>query len=337
MDMDVGNGVIDGGLDGVVREEPGSGAGDVPRTSGGAGHPAGVAARLARWRARIDRHAAEAWLARLGGLALVLAAALALSGDLRGRAGQWLAASAGPVGVEVVGVREVVDGDTLVVDDGRSIRILGIDTPETHNPNMAGPQPLGEAATARLAALVAGRDVGLQADAADADAYGRSLRHVWVGRDLVAERLLSEGLGHALIIPPNQLHADRLRAAEADAKAHARGVWGLPRPTPLPIFGAAGAAPAGGAGTGDRGAEPRPAATATGGGLGIAGFAGAGACQAAGLRPGRRSRAPCGRPAPSARAPSACPARSRPRRPRTSSTRSRRWRSTSSAPRTPAG
>lgn len=277
MAIDVGDGGIDGDSRGATGTAPGSDTGDAPRASGGVERLAGVAARLARRRARIERRAVQGGLARLGGLALALAAALALSGDLRGRAGEWLAASAGPAGVEVVGVREVVDGDTLVVADGRSIRILGIDTPETHNPNMAGPQPLGEAATARLAALVAGRDVGLQADAADADDYGRALRHVWVGRTLVAEQLLSEGLGHALIIPPSHLHADRLRAAEADAKAHARGLWGLPRPTALPIFGGAGVAPAGAMGAAGRAVAPRPAASATVGVMGLAGLAAAGA------------------------------------------------------------
>ncbi len=204
-----------------------------------------------RWR---DPRRVERWLARAGGLALALAAALALSGGLREQAARWLQDAGGPAGAEHVRVVEVVDGDTLVVEDGRSVRVLGVDAPETHNPNLEGPQPLGAAATARLAALVAGRTVGLERDTTDADHYGRALRHVWVGRTLVAERLVAEGLGRVLVIPPDTRHADRLRAAEADAKADRRGVWGLPRPTALPIFAAS-----------DPAAGPAPAATAGGG------------------------------------------------------------------------
>jgi endonuclease YncB( thermonuclease family) len=60
-----------------------------------------------------------------------------------------------------------------------------------------------------------------------------------LGRRLVAELLVREGLGRADIIPPDHGHAEALRAAEAEARAARRGVWGLPRPTPLAVFGTA--------------------------------------------------------------------------------------------------
>lgn len=137
-------------------------------------------------------------------------------------------------------MREAVDGDTLRLEDGRVVRVLGIDAPETRHPDMRGPQPLGVEAAARLALLVEGRAVALERDAQDADHYGRLLRHVWVGEELVAERLLAEGLARSLILPPSQGHAARLRAAESAAREGRRGLWGLARPTPLPIFERAG-------------------------------------------------------------------------------------------------
>lgn len=180
----------------------------------------------------------QAWLVPLGALALLALGAGALIPGVRQRARLWLGAAGGPpVGAEVVRVIDVVDGDTLVVEGGRSVRVLGIDTPETHNPSLSGPQPLGFEAAARLAELVASGEVGLERDATEVDHYGRELRHVWVGGHLVAERLLAEGLGRALVIPPDTRHADRLRAAEAEARAGGAGLWGLPRPTALPIFG----------------------------------------------------------------------------------------------------
>ena len=141
-----------------------------------------------------------------------------------------------PAGVERVQVIDVVDGDTLVVEGGRSIRILGIDTPETRHPAMRGPQPMGQEATEGLAALVAGRRIALERDVTDRDHYGRELRHVWRGRGLVAETLLAKGLARSLILPPNRAHAERLERAEARARAEGLGIWGLPRPTALPIF-----------------------------------------------------------------------------------------------------
>jgi micrococcal nuclease len=178
----------------------------------------------------------ESALACLGALALAAGLALALSADLRARVGAALAADGAPAGSERAQVIRVIDGDTLVVADGRTVRLLGIDTPETHNPSLRGPQPFGDTATLRLSALVQDRTVILERDATDTDHYGRTLRHVWVGRALVAELLAREGLGHALAIPPDTRHAERIRAAQAAAKAAGRGIWGLPRPTPLAIF-----------------------------------------------------------------------------------------------------
>jgi micrococcal nuclease len=180
----------------------------------------------------------ESGLAAIGALALAALLGLVASPSARRAVGAGLTSWAGgPAGAESVAVARVVDGDTLDLVDGRTVRLLGVDTPETHNPAMAGPQPLGEAAGARLRELVEGRSVQLEADATDRDHYGRLLRHVWLGRTLVAAALLREGLGRAYIIPPDEHHAAALRDAEAEARAARRGVWGLPRPTSLPIFG----------------------------------------------------------------------------------------------------
>jgi micrococcal nuclease len=176
------------------------------------------------------------WLELLGALAVGVALVLVAAPSVRAGAGAWLAAAAGPAGAEHARVARVVDGDTLDLADGRTVRVLGIDTPETHNPGLTGPQPLGPEATARLEQLVAGRTVALEPDTTDRDHYGRLLRHVWRGRVLVAEVLAREGLGRAYVIPPDTRHADRIRAAEAAARAAGRGLWGLPRPTPLAIF-----------------------------------------------------------------------------------------------------
>ena len=152
-----------------------------------------------------------------------------------------VACASGPT--EPARVATVIDGDTLVLEDGRTVRLLGIDTPETVHPDMDGPQPYGLAASERLRMLVEGRHVRLERDVSDVDHFGRTLRHVWQGRTLVAERLLREGLGHAQAIPPDTRHAARLRDAERAAREAGRGLWSVPRPTSLPIFGRRGRGP----------------------------------------------------------------------------------------------
>jgi endonuclease YncB( thermonuclease family) len=69
-------------------------------------------------------------------------------------------------------VSRVVDGDTVEMSTGQTIRIIGVDTPE------AG-QPCYAEAAAALRAVVQGQAVGLTPGARDdVDRYGRLLRYV---------------------------------------------------------------------------------------------------------------------------------------------------------------
>ncbi len=138
---------------------------------------------------------------------------------------------------EVVVVARVVDGDTFALDDGRTIRLLSVDAPETSNPNLARPQPYGVEAARRLASLVAGRAVVLERDETDVDHYGRLLRHVWADERLVSEVLVEEGLARVGCIAPDMRYCDLLRSSEVVAKDKETGLWGQPRPTSLPVFG----------------------------------------------------------------------------------------------------
>jgi endonuclease YncB( thermonuclease family) len=73
-------------------------------------------------------------------------------------------------------VARVVDGDTVDLSDGRTVRLAGIDTPEVGE---CGYRP----ATAALERLVLGRRVRLVASDEDRDRYGRLLRYLDVRRD----------------------------------------------------------------------------------------------------------------------------------------------------------
>jgi endonuclease YncB( thermonuclease family) len=73
-------------------------------------------------------------------------------------------------------VREVVDGDTVVIDSGQHVRLIGVDTPERGTCGY-------EAATDAMRRLVEGRTVHLvnPGSVQDRDTYGRLLRFVDVG------------------------------------------------------------------------------------------------------------------------------------------------------------
>ncbi len=96
---------------------------------------------------------------------------------------------------ERVVVKRVLDGDTLVLEDGRRIRLIGVDAPEIHNEDklkeeteiygkdVGGVRAMGEKAKAFVEGLVAGKKAILEYDifnavSNDRDQYGRTLAYV---------------------------------------------------------------------------------------------------------------------------------------------------------------
>lgn len=127
-------------------------------------------------------------------------------------------------------VAHVVDGDTLRLSDGRSVRLIGVNTPELARAGRVA-EPLAEAARAQLQQLVAasGGRVRLAPGAQAYDRYGRLLAHAFGGDGGNWEaRLLAEGFGYAVAIAPNTALSACLFAAERRARTAGRGVWRQP-------------------------------------------------------------------------------------------------------------
>jgi endonuclease YncB( thermonuclease family) len=126
-------------------------------------------------------------------------------------------------------VTEVLDGDTIKVSlNGQTdtVRLIGIDTPETQDPRKPV-QCFGQAAKAKLTELVAGGEVRLEADPADSDRdkYRRLLRYVYLpDGTFVNLELVRQGYAFAYTIFPNG-HTDEFIAAEQEAREAKRGLW----------------------------------------------------------------------------------------------------------------
>ena len=127
-------------------------------------------------------------------------------------------------------VSRVVDGDTIYVSSGgrsQDVRLIGIDTPETVDPDRPvgcyGPQ-----ASAFMKHWLTGRSVKLVYDRETHDKYGRFLAYVYVdGRRPVSveQRLLRLGYARTLAIPPNTAHAAEYASIERAAAVAGRGLW----------------------------------------------------------------------------------------------------------------
>ena len=141
----------------------------------------------------------------------------------------------GPAGGARIRARVVraVDGDTLVASaGGRSfyVRLLGIDTPETHRPGTPVECGGSDASSGMRALAPPGERVELQTDPGQdrLDRYGRLLAYVWLadGR-LVEDEQLRAGWATTYVFhgKPVRLFG-RLAASERVARRAHRGVWG---------------------------------------------------------------------------------------------------------------
>jgi micrococcal nuclease len=124
-------------------------------------------------------------------------------------------------------VVEVLDGDTIRVardSDTDTVRLLGIDTPETHHPTKAV-ECFGPEAAAYTQAQLHGRAVQLEADIETRDRYNRRLAYVIVDGERYNDELLRLGYARLLVIEPNHAHARVMLQEELEAKRAGRGLW----------------------------------------------------------------------------------------------------------------
>jgi micrococcal nuclease len=136
-----------------------------------------------------------------------------------------------PTGVVNAKVIKVVDGDTLQVlyqKQISTVRVLLIDTPETHHPRL-GVQPYGPEASAHAHQLLDGKTVALElAKNGGRDKYGRMLAYVFVdGKSFEALQLASGLARVAYVYPPNTKYVDQYRAIEAQAREKKIGIWSV--------------------------------------------------------------------------------------------------------------
>jgi micrococcal nuclease len=117
-----------------------------------------------------------------------------------------------------------VDGDTLVLDRGERVRLIGVNTPESVDPRRPV-EYFGKEAAAFTRGLAEGRQVRLEYDLERRDQYGRTLAYVYLedGRMLNAE-IIRQGYGQTYTRFPFK-YRDEFLAYEREARAEGRGLW----------------------------------------------------------------------------------------------------------------
>ena len=127
-------------------------------------------------------------------------------------------------------VVRVIDGETVELDDGRQVRLMGAMAPRPNSLTVASESwpPAQEAARA-AADLVLNRTVTLRYERRRRDRYGRVLAQLYVQKDgaetWVQRHLVAAGYARAYALPGNTGCVRELMQAEDDARRAGRGQW----------------------------------------------------------------------------------------------------------------
>jgi micrococcal nuclease len=121
-------------------------------------------------------------------------------------------------------VKKVIDGDTVQLDTGETVRYLGIDSPEVFTKE-GGAEFYAREATRYNKKLVFMKKIRLEFDVEKKDQYGRLLAYVFVKDVFVNAELVRHGYAKAYIKPPNIKYKDILLANQKKAMDEEKGLW----------------------------------------------------------------------------------------------------------------
>ena len=139
--------------------------------------------------------------------------------------------------VDLYKVIRIVDGDTIQLNDGQVVRLIGVDTPEHHHSkklrrdaersqrDIETIQALGKQSTEFTRQLVLGKKVRIEYDKQRTDRYGRTLGYLFLpDGTFVNEEIIKQGYGSAYTKYPFK-YMEQFRAAERNARDKKRGLW----------------------------------------------------------------------------------------------------------------
>lgn len=134
---------------------------------------------------------------------------------------------------ETLQVADVIDGDTVLLDDGREVRLTGIQAPKLPL-GRAGFEawPLADEARDVLVELAGKKAVTLRYGGARIDRHNRILAQLFVtsGGETywLQQEMLRRGLARVYTFSDNRACDEELLSAERTARAEGRGIWSNP-------------------------------------------------------------------------------------------------------------
>ncbi|MDO9271320.1 MAG: thermonuclease family protein [Methylobacter sp.] len=138
-------------------------------------------------------------------------------------------------GYDFYRIKTVYDGDTVVLEDGRKVRFLGINTPEVQHRDKQADAG-GNEAKRWLIDKLKNTKVRLEVGAEKTDKYGRILAHLFTEKkEHVNRQLVTAGLAAVSIYPLELHYVNELVKAQDQAEQAKLGIWGRPEYAAIPV------------------------------------------------------------------------------------------------------
>jgi micrococcal nuclease len=121
-------------------------------------------------------------------------------------------------------VTKIIDGDTVLLENGSTVRYLGVAPPHLHKGKVEA-EFFAREAVRENKSLVLMKKVRLEFDVDKKDAEGRLLAYVFVKDLFVNGELIRLGYAHAAVSPPDVRHKNLFLRYEKDASKKCLGLW----------------------------------------------------------------------------------------------------------------
>ena len=112
----------------------------------------------------------------------------------------------------------VIDGDTFILSNGETVRLIGIDAPELS-------QPGGKKSRQYLTRLILNKGFTLKEGHEDRDKYNRLLRFVYLGNLCINEEMIRQGYAEARYLSPDDPLCEHYIQLEIEAETARAGLW----------------------------------------------------------------------------------------------------------------
>lgn len=133
---------------------------------------------------------------------------------------------------DLVKVTRVIDGDTIEIEGGKRVRLIGMDTPEINKTGETG--CFGKEAAGYATKLLNGQMIRMEKDVSEVDRYNRLLRYIYLGDTMINNKLVRDGYARVYTYPPDVKYKDKFLESEKFARDNNLGLWSKCVSSPAP-------------------------------------------------------------------------------------------------------